>query len=122
MLKEFTCIMCPMGCSLEVHIENGKIAEINGNTCPRGKDYAVGEVTAPVRNIATSVLVKGGELPLASVRLTAPIPKEDIFRAMEEIRKVKLNAPTTIGQVVIEHLLGTEANVIVSKNVSKNVR
>lgn len=119
MLREFTCIMCPLGCSLEVTEENGQVIDVKGNTCPKGREYAVQEVTAPMRNIASSIRIDGGELPLASVRLSAPIPKKDIFRAMEEIRKVHLTAPVYIGDVVISHLLGTEADVIVTKNVKE---
>ena len=119
MLREFTCIMCPLGCSLEVTEENGQVIDVKGNTCPKGREYAVQEVTAPMRNIASSIRIDGGELPLASVRLSAPIPKKDIFWAMEEIRKVHLPAPVYIGDVVISHLLGTEADVIVTKNVKE---
>ena len=119
MLREFTCIMCHLGCSLEVTEENGQVIDVKGNTCPKGREYAVQEVTAPMRNIASSIRIDGGELPLASVRLSAPIPKKDIFRAMEEIRKVHLTAPVYIGDVVISHLLGTEADVIVTKNVKE---
>ena len=119
MLREFTCIMCPLGCSLEATEENGQVIDVKGNTCPKGREYAVQEVTAPMRNIASSIRIDGGELPLASVRLSAPIPKKDIFRAMEEIRKVHLPAPVYIGDVVISHLLGTEADVIVTKNVKE---
>ena len=118
MLREFTCIMCPLGCSLEVTEENGQVLEVKGNTCPTGREYAVQEVTAPMRNIASSIRIEGGELPLASVRLSAPIPKKDIFRAMEEIRRVSRKAPVHIGDVVISHLLGTDADVIVTKNVN----
>ena len=119
MLREFTCIMCPLGCSLEVTEENGQVIDVKGNTCPKGREYAVQDVTTPMRNIASSIRIDGGELPLASVRLSAPIPKKDIFRAMEEIRKVHLTAPVYIGDVVISHLLGTEADVIVTKNVKE---
>jgi CxxC motif-containing protein len=115
--------MCPRGCELEAsYEESGQILTDNitvtGNICPRGKEYAISELTDPKRNIATSVLVENGELPLASVRLTAPIPKDRIFEAMEEIKKVRLTAPVHTGQVVIENLLGLPTNVIVTKNVT----
>ena len=77
------------------------------------------ELTDPKRNIATSVLVEGGESPLASVRLTAPIPKARIFDAMDEIRKCRLAAPVKAGTVVIKGILGLDADVIVTKNVEK---
>ena len=70
-----------------------------------------------MRNIATSVLVKGGELPLVSVRLTDPIPKERIFDAMAEIRRCRLTAPVMTGDVVIKGILGYDSDVIVTKEV-----
>ena len=119
MLKEFVCIMCPQGCGLEVEIEEGQVKEVRGNTCPKGEQYALQEALSPMRNIATSVLVDDGELPLASVRLSAPIPKEDIFRAMDEICRVRVAAPVTIGQKVIENILGSGSDVVITKNVGR---
>ena len=63
MLKEFVCIMCPQGCSLEVEMEEGQVKEVRGNTCPKGEQYALQEALSPMRNIATSVLVDGGSFP-----------------------------------------------------------
>lgn len=126
MIRQMTCIMCPMGCDLTVKTGNdtetdrgtGEIL-VTGNTCPKGKEYAVQELTDPQRNIATSVLIKGGELPLASVRLDHAIPKDRIFDVMAEIRKRSLEAPVRAGQVVIENVLGLDANVIVTKHVER---
>ena len=90
-----------------------------GAACPRGTAYVEQELTDPRRTIATSVPVKGGELPLASVRLTAPIPKGEIFEAMEAMKRCVLTAPVEAGTVVISHLLGYEADVIVTKSVGE---
>ena len=138
MVRQMTCIMCPMGCELTVKtgadIETGIGTDtaadaaadtgsggilVMGNTCPKGKEYAVQELTDPHRNIATSVLVNGGELPLVSVRLDHAIPKDRIFDVMAEIRKQSLEAPVKSGQVVIENVLGLGANVIATKHVER---
>ena len=122
MVRAMTCIMCPMGCDLTVKTGADAGAEkilVTGNTCPKGREYAVQEMTDPQRNIATSVLVKGGELPLVSVRLDHMIPKNRIFDVMAEIRKQSLEAPVFAGQVVIENVLGLGANVIVTKHVGR---
>ena len=63
--------------------------------------------------------MEGGELPLASVRLSRPIPKKEIFRVMEVINTVRLQAPTAIGQVVLHNVCGLDADVIVTKNVAR---
>lgn len=118
MLKEYTCIICPNGCEISAQIENGEIVSMKGALCKKGEAYVRQELTAPMRNIASSVLVQNGELPLVSVRLTAPIPKERIFDAMSEIKKIRLEAPVKAGQVVIHNLLGLDSDVIATKNVA----
>ena len=41
--RELTCIVCPMGCSLEVTLEDGKVLSVKGNGCPRGEAYGKNE-------------------------------------------------------------------------------
>lgn len=121
MMKEFTCIICPNGCIINADIKiEGKISKIrsvSGACCMRGEAYVRQELIAPRRNIATSVLVKGGILPLASVRLTNPIPKDRIFDAMEVLKACSLTAPVTAGTIMVKNLLGYDSDVIVTKSV-----
>lgn len=72
-----------------------------------------------MRTIASSVRVKNGELPLTSVRINRPVPKDRIFDVMNEIRKVTLEAPVYSGQLVVIDLLGLGAELIVTKSVAK---
>jgi len=116
--RVFTCIVCPNGCTIETKSEPGKEVEVSGHKCKRGKEYVLQELTDPRRTIATTVPVEGAELPLCSVRLTKPIPKRDIFRVMDEIRKVRLTAPVEINQVVIHNVCGLDSDVIVTKNLA----
>lgn len=115
--KTYTCIICPNGCDIEAEIKDGEILSITGHTCPKGEAYVHQELTAPTRTIATSVLVTGGELPLASVRLTKPIPKDMIFPVMDEIKKLTITAPVCEGTVVLEKVCGLDSDVIITKNV-----
>ena len=115
--KTYTWIVCPNGCDIEAELRGKEILSVTGHTCPKGEAYVRQELENPTRTIATSVLVLGGEIPLASVRLTSPIPKELIFPAMEEIKKICLNAPVTAGTVVLSRVCGTDSDVIVTKNV-----
>ena len=125
MMREFTCIICPNGCEIKAEIEEKEggaveIRSIEGATCKKGNAYVEQELKDPQRNIATSVLVKGGILPLASVRLTNPIPRDRIFDAMSEIKKYTLTAPVKAGTVVIPRLMGYDTDVIVTKSVPEN--
>ena len=115
--RVFTCIVCPNGCTIETRSEPGKPIAVSGQKCKRGEEYVLQELTDPRRTIATTVPVDNAELPLCSVRLTKPIPKRDIFKVMDEIRKVRLSAPTRIDQVVIHNVCGLDSDVIVTKNL-----
>lgn len=119
MIRDFTCIICPNGCDLRVNINNDIIISIDGASCDKGDKYVKQELTNPQRTIATSVLVIGGEIPLASVRLSKPIPKDRIFDVMEEIKKIKVDAPVNIGLIVQKDILGLGSDVIITKNVNR---
>lgn len=116
--KTYTCIICPNGCDIEAELKGKEILSVTGHTCPRGEDYVRQELTSPTRTIATSVLVLGGEIPLASVRLTKPIPKDQIFAAMKAIKDIRLSAPVKAGTVVLGNICGLDSDVIVTKNVN----
>ncbi len=117
--KTFTCIVCPNGCEVTAFFaQDGTIEKVEGHTCPRGVEYVKQELTDPRRNIASSVLVAGGELPITSVRLTGVIPKARIFDVMAQINDVKLTAPVVIGDVAIPNVLDLGVDVIVTKNVA----
>lgn len=117
--RAFTCILCPNGCEIEVCHEKGRILEIRGNKCPKGQQYVEQELTAPRRTIASSVRIKGSFLPLCSVRLTKPVPKQSIFSVMEEINRAELVAPVHIGDPVIRNVCGLDSDVIVTKNMEQ---
>ena len=112
-MKEFTCIICPRGCLLKVD-DN---MNVTGNTCPRGKDYAISELTNPVRTITSSVRVNNREDLLASVKTSGSIPKGKIFDVMEEINKLSVSAPTRIGDVVAKDVLGLGVDIIITKDI-----
>lgn len=117
MLKEYTCIICPNGCDIRLEIEAGKILSVEGAACELGHEYVKRELTDPHRNIASSIVLEGGVLPLVSVRLSSPIPKGKIFDVLAAIKKVHLKAPVYAGQVAIVNVLGLGSDVIVTKNV-----
>lgn len=113
--RKLTCIVCPKGCDLLVSFnENGEITDISGYTCPRGKDYAYAECTAPVRTVTSTVRCRDGEV--VSVKTSAPIPKSMIFDVMEEINSVSAEDDVKIGDVIIANVLDTGADVVATSN------
>ena len=66
--RNLTCIGCPMGCALLVEMDGKEIISVTGNTCKKGAEYAVKEVTDPTRIVTTTVRVKNGSMPVVSVK------------------------------------------------------
>ena len=116
---ELTCIGCPMGCPLIVTMENGAVASVTGNTCPRGDAYARKEVTAPTRIVTTTVRVTGGALAAVSCKTRSDIPKGKIFDIIRALKAVEVAAPVVIGQVILPNAADTGVDVIATKNVEK---
>ncbi|WDC83680.1 DUF1667 domain-containing protein [Caloramator sp. mosi_1] len=116
MIKKMTCISCPLGCQLEVEV--GENIKVSGNKCKRGEEYAKNEITNPKRIITSTVKVEGGDKPLVSVKTDREIPKDMIFEIMKEINKIKAVAPIQIGDVIIENVLGTGANVVATAKIN----
>ena len=113
MTRELTCIICPMGCMMTAEIENGKVVDVTGNTCPRGKIYATNECTNPTRTITTTVRCKSGEL--LPVKTSSPIPKDKIKEAMKIINEVSPVLPISIGDVIIEDVF--KSKIVAAKNL-----
>lgn len=112
MKKSLICVSCPLGCPIEVEIENNEVISVSGNTCKRGDAYARTEITNPVRSLTTSVKVCGGVHPVVPVKSSGPIPKGKMFECMEAINSACIKAPVKIGDVVIENILGLGVDII----------
>ncbi len=117
MERELTCIRCPIGCQLTVNVD-GEDVSVTGNTCPRGKEYGIKEVSNPTRTVTSSVRVYKGILPLVSVKTKTDIPKGKIFPVMEEIKKVQVKAPIHTGDVIISNVSGTGSDIVATRSVN----
>lgn len=117
--KNLTCINCPMGCSITVKMDGGRIVSITGNTCKRGEDYAGKELTNPTRIVTTTVKVTGGQSNTVSVKTGKDIPKEKIFDCVRELKNVQVQAPVRIGDVVASDIAGTGIDVVATGNVER---
>lgn len=117
--KEFVCIRCPLGCNITVETEGTEIESITGNTCPRGADYVTKELTDPRRIVTSLVRVRGGELPVVSVKTAADIPKDKILDCIKVLKDIELSAPVRMGDVVAEDVCGTGVNIVATANVQQ---
>ena len=115
-MRNITCTVCPMGCSLVVSKVDGEY-KVEGNTCKRGAKYGVEEVTNPRRVITTTVKLNGGYLNLLPVKTNDSVPKELMFDIMKLLDKVEVNAPVSVGDVIVKDVLGTGVDVVSAKSM-----
>ena len=112
MKRYLTCIVCPMGCSLEAELDGDKFVSVKGNTCLRGADYAKSECTNPMRTVTSTVKCENGDV--VAVKTDRAIPKNKVFECMELINKTVAALPVSVGDVIIENVFG--CNVIATQN------
>lgn len=115
--RSVICTSCPVGCDLTVTMVDGEIVEVEGNACKKGINYVEQEIFDPRRMVATTVKVKNGFYPLVPVYTEHPVPKPKIMDILAEIRKVEVEAPVQINDVVLKDVLGTGINVIASRDM-----
>ncbi|MGB4658606.1 MAG: DUF1667 domain-containing protein [Mobilitalea sp.] len=116
-IKKLICISCPMGCRMEVTKDEKGEFSVTGNTCSRGKEYAVKELTAPTRVLTTTVIVNSNTYCRLPVRTKEAIPKDKIFEAMKVLNNVAVDMPVLAGDVIVKDILGTGVDVIASRNM-----
>ena len=115
--RELTCIGCPMGCMLTVTMEKDEVAEVKGNTCPKGDIYARKEVVNPTRIVTSTIKITGGDKERISCKTASDIPKDKIFMVMKDIDGAVVEAPKHIGDVLVKDVAGTGVDVIATRNV-----
>jgi len=126
--KYITCTICPVGCLLEIKKNAGEGYDVKGNKCKKGITYAYNEIIEPVRTLTTSAYTyikqnesknvnknKTIDIKEIAVRTNKPIPLAKLKKAAEEVRNFKIEREVSIGDVIIENLLGTGADVIVTR-------
>ena len=106
---KLTCIMCPLGCEINVQAQKDNNFKITGNSCVRGENYAKNEMTNPMRSISSLVRVGDRVVP---VKTSGLVPKSQIQNVLGEIGKIHLKKSPKIGTVIIKNVLGLGVDVI----------
>jgi CxxC motif-containing protein len=116
-IKNLTCIECPLGCPLAIDVENCRVVGVTGNKCPKGEEYARAEIENPVRIVTSCVLAQGLEIKMVPVRTDGPVSKGRLMEVMEVIKKARLTRPVEAGDVIISDLFGLKVNVVSTRRV-----
>lgn len=97
---ELLCIGCPLGCHLTIEHADDDIIEVRGFRCRKGDRFAREELTAPVRSVATTIGIRGARIARLPVQAGTPVPKASVRRLCERARRLVVDAPITLGDVV----------------------
>lgn len=117
--KEYTCVACPKGCTVEVEFEDDEIKDISGYSCAKGEDYVKSEFHDPRRILTTTVRIKGAKYPRIPVRTETGVPKDELDCCLDKLNEVDLEAPVDVGDVVIEDVCGTGISVVTSRSLEE---
>lgn len=113
MTKYLTCIVCPEGCKLEID----KDQNISGGKCTRGKEYGRQEIINPQRMVTSTVYIENGVYNRLPVKTSTAIPKNLIYKCMEEINKVKVKSPVKLGDIIIHNVLDTGVDIVACRDM-----
>jgi len=109
--------MCPLGCRMQVHVEEEELQQVEGERCKKGVTYAEQEVTFPGRILTTTVTTDSPEMPLLPVRSDKAIPKESLIECMKHISKHSVKGSVKVGQTVIENILDLGADIVACRTI-----
>ena len=118
MEHKLICIGCPLGCNLTVEMDGKEVVNVTGNTCKRGYDYAVKEMTNPTRIVTSTVIVNNRPQTMLSVKTKEDIPKSAIRDCMKALKGVSVEAPVHIGDVIVENVAGTGIPMVATKDIA----
>ncbi|MCL1959138.1 MAG: DUF1667 domain-containing protein [Spirochaetes bacterium] len=126
-MRKLTCIVCPIGCSLEVEenasvqdIESGNLS-VTGNRCPRGAVYALEEIRAPKRVVTATCKIEGEaehSVRRVPVKTVSPCPREKISALLDDIYKLNITLPVKAGDILISDWKGEGIDVAVTRTIA----
>jgi CxxC motif-containing protein len=114
-VREVTCILCPVGCKARVTTENEEAPKVENVDCPRGEDYVLRELRAPMRDFFTTVRVRGARIPVLPVRAISPIPKGKMAECASELAKITVDSPVKMGDVVVKNILNLGVDIVATR-------
>jgi CxxC motif-containing protein len=78
-------------------------------------------VLSPERTLTSSVVVSGGAWPFVSVKTSRPVPKDKLFDVLSAVKRLRVEAPVSLGQVILSNVAGTGADIVATRTVDRTV-
>jgi len=116
-MRNLTCIICPIGCSLDIEEASDNLS-VTGNRCPRGVVYAQEEIRSPKR-VVTATCQVGGEAVVCRipVKTSTACPREKITALLHDVYKTTVSIPVKAGDVVIADWKGEGIDVVATRTL-----
>jgi CxxC motif-containing protein len=115
--KHFVCVVCPIGCEIDVVHDDSRIISTEGNKCEKSEEFVSQELIEPMRILTTTVRIQGSRWPVIPVRTDTAVPKRLFPRIMKRLRRAKLEAPINMLDVVVKNVAATGANVVATRTM-----
>jgi CxxC motif-containing protein len=116
-LSEFTCIVCPIGCTLTVVKAEDGCLTVTGNRCPKGEVYAREETLSPKRVVTAVVRTDSRSWPCIPVRTDAALPRPLVPDLIRDLAGLSVALPAARGTMLIENYRGSGVNVILTRTL-----
>jgi len=117
--RHFVCVVCPIGCEIDVVHDGGRIISMEGNRCEKSDEFVRQELIEPMRILTTTVRIHGARWAVIPVRSDKSVPKQLFPRIMKQLRHIRLQAPVNILDVVVRDVLHTGANIIATRTMPR---
>lgn len=122
MEREIICISCPLGCHLTAAYEaKGNLSDkdiaISGNKCKRGVIYGTEEILSPKRVVTATCSVNSRLMSRIPVKTTGSVPKEMIDSLINELYRLRLTPPVTLGDKIITNFRETGVDVVTTRSL-----
>ena len=115
--KHFTCVTCPVGCEVDVEVQDSSILSMKGNRCDKVKEFVLQELKEPMRVLTTTVRIEGAKYAMLPVRTDKTIPKRLFKQAIEMLADINLQAPVHMSDVIVKDVAGSGANIIATRTM-----
>jgi len=117
--RHLVCVVCPVGCEIDVAHDGSKIISMEGNKCEKSEEFVRQELIEPMRILTTTVRIEGSRWPVIPVRTDKAVPKRLFPPIMRQLRRTKLKAPANMLDVVVSDVLNTGANIVTTRPMKR---
>lgn len=111
------CKVCPIGCELIITKNHSSPYgyTIEGNSCNRGMEFGIKQMTEPSRILTGRVMLKNGNMKRLPVKTTGVVPKDKVDEIMFIFNNTEVSAPIKRGDIIIKNILGLGVDVIAAR-------